>query len=70
MNNSAKGKSSPSTEAHAVKPEIPHQEGQLRRFVVLLAVFLLAVVIWLIPPPSGVRDLFWGAARGRDIAGR
>ena len=59
MNNNAKGNSSPSTEAHAVKSEIPHQEPQRRRFVVLLAVFLLAVIIWLIPPPSGVQPRAW-----------
>src|ERR1700732_1292077 len=59
MNNNAKGESSTSTEAHAVKSEIPHQEAQFRRFGVLLAVFLLAVVIWLVPPPSGVQPRAW-----------
>jgi divalent anion:Na+ symporter, DASS family len=59
MNNDVSGKSPASTEAHAVKSETPHPNREFRRYAVLLAVFLLAVVIWLIPPPSGVQPPAW-----------
>jgi divalent anion:Na+ symporter, DASS family len=59
MNTNASGKFPGSTEAHVVKSETPHPSGELRRYAVLLAVFLLAVVIWLIPPPSGVQPPAW-----------
>jgi DASS family divalent anion:Na+ symporter len=59
MNNGVKGKPSASPEAQAGEPGTPHQEPPWRRFVVLLAVFLLGVVIWLIPPPSGVQPAAW-----------
>jgi DASS family divalent anion:Na+ symporter len=59
MNKNAKGKSSNATQAHAAKSEIPHPKAPWKRFVVLLAVFVLAVVIWFIPPPSGVQPRAW-----------
>jgi DASS family divalent anion:Na+ symporter len=59
MNNGVKGKPSASPETQAGKTETPHQEPPWRRFVVMLAVFLLGVVIWLIPPPSGVQPAAW-----------
>src|SRR5271165_1243390 len=59
MNDKDKRNSSSPAEAHKAKPETPHHESQWSRFVVLLAVFLLAVVIWFIPPPSGVRPQAW-----------
>src|SRR5580700_10174195 len=59
MTTDAKGKSSPSTEAPAGKSGSPHPEEELKRLAVLLAVFLLAVVIWLVPPPSGVQPAAW-----------
>jgi DASS family divalent anion:Na+ symporter len=59
MNNGVKGKPSASPETQAGKTETPHQEPPWGRFVVMLAVFLLGVVIWLIPPPSGVQPAAW-----------
>jgi len=59
MNDKDKRNSSSPAEAHKAKPETPHHESQWSRFVVLLAVFLLAVVIWFIPPPSGVQPQAW-----------
>lgn len=59
MNSDAKGKSSPSTETQAGKPETPHPGEELKRLLVLSSVVLLAVVIWLIPPPSGVQPRAW-----------
>src|ERR1700751_2096846 len=48
-----------SPEANAGKAGTPHQESPLRRYIVLLAVFLLGFVTWLIPPPSGVQPPAW-----------
>jgi hypothetical protein len=48
-----------SPEANAGKFGTPHQESPSRRYIVLLAVFLLGFVIWLIPPPSGVQPPAW-----------
>ena len=59
MTNGAKGKSSPSTEAPASKSGSPHPEEELKRLIVLLSVVLLAVILWLIPPPSGVQPRAW-----------
>ena len=59
MNDKDKRNSSSPAEAHKAKPETAHHESQWSRFVVLLAVFLLAVVIWFIPPPSGVQPQAW-----------
>jgi DASS family divalent anion:Na+ symporter len=59
MKNGVKGKPSASPETQASKTGTPHQEPPWRRLVVLLAVFLLGVVIWLIPPPSGVQPPAW-----------
>src|ERR1700693_1068463 len=59
MTNDAKGKPSPSMEAPPVKSGSPSPGEELKRYVVLLAVFLLGVVLWLIPPPSGVQPTAW-----------
>src|ERR1700676_2540138 len=59
MTNGAKGKSSPSTEAPAGKSGSPHPEEELKRLIVLLSVVLLAVILWLIPPPTGVQPRAW-----------
>src|ERR1700730_5183525 len=59
MNNDVRGRSSPSTETHTAKYEGPHPGEEFRRLGVLSSVVLLAVVIWLIPPPSGVQPRAW-----------
>jgi DASS family divalent anion:Na+ symporter len=59
MNSNAKEKAAASSKANVANPETPHQESPSRRFFVLFAVFLLAVVIWVIPPPSGVQPQAW-----------
>jgi divalent anion:Na+ symporter, DASS family len=59
MNKGVQGKSSPSPEPQAGKSGTPHHQSPSRRYVVLLAVFLLGVVLWLIPPPSGVQPTAW-----------
>jgi divalent anion:Na+ symporter, DASS family len=48
-----------STHAQAAKPEILHPKTQVSRYFILLAVFALAVVIWLIPTPIGVQPRAW-----------
>jgi DASS family divalent anion:Na+ symporter len=59
MTLSFKGSSSASPEAQADKSGSPHQESPRRRYGVLGAVFLLGVVLWWIPPPSGVQPPAW-----------
>ena len=59
MKEDVKVKASESIEAHAAKPATPPQELPWKRFAVLAAVFSLAIVIWLIPPPSGVQPAAW-----------
>jgi divalent anion:Na+ symporter, DASS family len=48
-----------STNAQAPKPEILHPKTQVSRYFILLAVFALAIVIWLIPAPIGVQPRAW-----------
>jgi divalent anion:Na+ symporter, DASS family len=59
MTNDPKGKSVPSTGVPGAKPGSPHPGEELKRLIVLLSVVLLAVVLWLIPPPSGVQPRAW-----------
>jgi divalent anion:Na+ symporter, DASS family len=59
MTLSIKGDSPDSPEAHADRSGSPHPESPWRRFGVLGAVFLLGVVLWWIPPPSGVQAPAW-----------
>lgn len=59
MKEDAEKKVSEPNEAHGAKSMTPHQESPWKPFAVLAAVFLLAVVIWLIPPPSGVQPVAW-----------
>jgi di/tricarboxylate transporter len=59
MDDGVKGKSTASPQAHADKSGTPHQISPWKQYVVLLAVFLLGVIIWWIPPPSGVQPPAW-----------
>jgi DASS family divalent anion:Na+ symporter len=59
MDQNTKGKSPPSTGVAGVKSNPPHPGSKWRQIGVLVAVLLLAVVIWLIPPPSGVQPRAW-----------
>jgi DASS family divalent anion:Na+ symporter len=59
VSDNVQGKSSPSTNGQASKSERLHHESRWKRFLILGAVFLLAVIIWLIPPPSGVQPRAW-----------
>jgi DASS family divalent anion:Na+ symporter len=59
MTPSFKGKSSASIDAHSDKSGSPHQESPWRRYGTLGAVFLLGVVLWWVPPPSGVQPPAW-----------
>jgi DASS family divalent anion:Na+ symporter len=59
MTPSFKGKSSASIDAQADKSGSPHQESPWRRYGTLGAVFLLGVVLWWVPPPSGVQPPAW-----------
>jgi DASS family divalent anion:Na+ symporter len=59
MDQNTKGKSLPSNGVAGVKSNAPHPGARLRQVGVLVAVLLLAVVIWLIPPPSGVQPRAW-----------
>src|ERR1700688_1772430 len=59
MREDTEEKASESNEAHGAKSMTPHQESPWKPFVLLAAVFLLGVVIWLIPPLSGVQPAAW-----------
>ena len=59
MNAGMKGNSTASPQGHADKCGAPRQVSPWKQYVVLLAVFLLGVVIWWIPPPSGIHPLAW-----------
>jgi DASS family divalent anion:Na+ symporter len=59
MSNETKVKSPGTTEGHPGQPETLAPGVELKRLVVLAAVFLLAVLIWFIPAPSGVEPRAW-----------
>ena len=48
-----------STKTQAAKSEHPHGEASFRRYLTLPAVFLLAILIWFVPPPAGVEPRGW-----------
>jgi DASS family divalent anion:Na+ symporter len=47
------------TKTQGAKSELPHGDGSFRRYLTLLVVFLLAIVIWFVPPPPGVEPRGW-----------
>src|SRR6478752_7755841 len=59
MDQNAKGNSPSSTGFSGAKSNPPHPGTKWRQIGMMLAVLLLAVVIWLIPPPSGVQPRAW-----------
>ena len=59
MKSDGKEKPSGSTEGHPEKSETAPPDGELKRLAILAAVFVLALVIWFIPPPSGVEPRAW-----------
>jgi divalent anion:Na+ symporter, DASS family len=59
MKDDANGKPSDSAEPPPGKSEADSPGSELKRLAVLAAVFVLALVIWLIPPPSGVEPRAW-----------
>src|SRR3984885_9213999 len=59
MDQNAKGNSPPSTRFSGAKSNPPHPGTKWRQIGMMLAVFVLALVIWLIPPPSGVEPRAW-----------
>lgn len=48
-----------STHAPVAKLEAPPREKQSSPYLMLLVVLALAVVIWLVPPPTGVQPRAW-----------
>jgi DASS family divalent anion:Na+ symporter len=59
MKNDAKGKPPGSAEHPLGKSETEQPDSELKRLAILAAVFVLALVIWLIPAPSGVEPRAW-----------
>jgi divalent anion:Na+ symporter, DASS family len=59
MKDDANGKPAGSAEHPPGKSETDPPDNELKRLALLAAVFVLALVIWLIPAPSGVEPRAW-----------
>jgi divalent anion:Na+ symporter, DASS family len=57
--NVSDSKDDPKSDAAAAQAETPRADPGWKSSAVLVAVFLLAVLLWLIPPPSGVQPRAW-----------